>query len=234
MAKTTRNTKASTEVATPVQVKETLAEQTETTSSQSRLNGSFSEELVSQLRFMNSYNDLQKRIEEQFNYLKTLRTEVRKLVSAYEHDMQRVQKSKRRRRANFEPTGFIKKSLLPNDLADLVGVAHGTEMSTPELTKRFYAVLKERNLCDEKDHRIFRPDTQMRRVFNLPDSVMTSTSHKDLNGFNFMTLQKHISTCLKQHNNLTTETPAPTPVVVAPVQASKQVKKGAKQASASA
>jgi chromatin remodeling complex protein RSC6 len=64
-----------------------------------------------------------------------------------------------------------------------------------------HSVLKERKLCDEKDHRIFRPDTQMRKVFGLSDSVMTSTSHKDTNGFNFMTLQKHISRCLKQHSS---------------------------------
>jgi chromatin remodeling complex protein RSC6 len=207
---TTTTTESQPANTTVVQTQET----TTTTESQpvtTRLHVNLPEELVSQLRFTPALNELQHRIETQLNELKALRAESRRLLSTYEHDLQRVQKSKRRRRANFEPTGFIKKSLLPNNLADLLGVAHGTTLSTPEITKRFYAVLEERKLYDEKDHRIFRPDTQTRQVFGLSDDVLTSTSHKDKNGFNFMTLQKHLSQCLRQVNGSEqTQTTQPT------------------------
>jgi len=178
---------------------EELQTQTESTS---RLHVNIPSDILSNLRFTTAYANLQRQIAIQMNTLKDLRSESKRLMAAYEHDIHRVYKNKRRRRGNFEPTGFIKKSLLPNNLADLLGVAHGTTLSTPEITKRFYDVLKERQLYDEKDHRIFRPDAQTRQVFGLSDNVLTSTSHKDKNGFNFMTLQRHLSQCLKQVNDV--------------------------------
>ena len=169
-----------------------------------------SEDVVSQLRFIKSFDEFQHKLDSQLNELKILRTESKRLLLSYEQDLQKVQKSKRKRRTNFEPTGFIKKSLLPNDLADLLNVEHGTLLSTPEITKRFYAVLDERKLYDEKDHRIFRPDLQTRKVFGLSPDVLLSDSYKDKNGFNFMTLQKHLSQCLKQVNNQkSSEVPQP-------------------------
>ena len=214
-------------------VQESTKEPVQESTKEHRLNGSFPEDLLSQFRFTSSFEEFQRKLDFQLNELKSLRAESRRLLSAYEYDLQRVQKSKRRRRANVEPSGFIKKTLLPSNLAVLLGVEHGTPLSTPEITKRFYAVIEERKLYDEKDHRIFRPDAQTRQVFGLPDSVLTSTSHKDKNGFNFMTLQKHLSQCLKQVNNSETKQPEQPKQVEQPKQ-SKQSKKVNKTAVASA
>ena len=204
----------------PLQTSDTLTTTESVSRTPSRFYGTLSTDLTSQLQFYSAFDDLQRRFTESLSELKALRYETRRLQNAYEHDLQRVQKSKRKRAGNVEPTGFVKESLLPNDLADLIGVAHGTKLSTPELTKRFYRVLNERNLYHSKDHRIFLPDAQMRSVFELSEDVNKSSSHNDENGFNFTTLQKHIARCLRRVNNgdvVTTQTASVTASASAPV-----------------
>ena len=66
-------------------------------------------------------------------------------------------------------------------------------MTVPELTKKFLEVVRTKNLVYYNDCRVFRPNAELKKIFNLPDSVDTSILYTDPNGFNFTTLQKYFT-----------------------------------------
>ena len=151
------------------------------------------EELERELKFKSALNELRNEIGTQTKVLKDLKSGVRKLETSYQHDMNKAVRAKRRKNGPNKPTGFVKELELPKELADLINVPEGTKISMPSYTKKFYEMLKRENLFYENDGRVLRANDQIKKVFNLPDSVNESTNYKDKNGFNFYTLQKHIA-----------------------------------------
>lgn len=122
---------------------------------------------------------------------------LRKLESAYNTDMKKMKKTKPKREKPHVPTGFNKAKPVPEKLAKFLGVNPGTELSGPQVTKKVWAILKEKELTYEKDKRVFRTDAEISKLFNVPKSVNNSTYHKDKMGFNFCNLQKYIANALK-------------------------------------
>jgi chromatin remodeling complex protein RSC6 len=156
------------------------------------------EELERELKFKTALNELRNEITSQTKVLKDLKSGVKKLEVSYQHDINKAVKSKRRKSGPSKPTGFVKELELSKDLADLIGVTEGTKISMPTYTKKFYEMLKRENLFYEGDGRVLRANDKIKKVFNLPDSVNQSIDHKDKNGFNFYTLQKHIASVNKK------------------------------------
>jgi len=219
-SKSTRTKVVPTQIENVSATGSTSSEPSTTERATSSLNVDLPAEVVSQLKFEAIYSAMQQKIDSHLAGLKLLRSEAKKLQSAYEGDLNRVRKSKKKRSGKFQPTGFIKETTLPNDLADLIGVQHGTKMSTPALTSKLYEVFEQRGSFLEKSNgkrnrRVFVADAEMLRVFGLPKEVNDSTDFNDMNGFNFKTLQKHISRCLKRNAALestgSAEVTAPVP-----------------------
>ena len=111
---------------------------------------------------------------------------------------------KSKRSENHKPTGFARLRPVSGKLAGFIGVDSGAELSGPEVTKKVWAELKNRNLTyqgDEKkgvkgDQRVLRVDDEVSKLFNIPMSVNKSVDHKDANGFNFGNLQKYIKNAM--------------------------------------
>lgn len=156
------------------------------------------EELERELKFKAALNELKEEIKTQTKVLKDLKSGVKKIETSYQHDINKAVKAKRRKNGPNKPTGFVKEIELPKELADLINVPEGTKISMPSYTKKLYEMLKRENLFYENDGRVLRANDQIKKVFNLPDSVNESTDYKDKNGFNFYTLQKHIAAVNKK------------------------------------
>jgi len=114
----------------------------------------------------------------------------------YYKDVRNSTKMKKRRE---KKTGFAMKNIVPDKIADFLHINKGVEMSRPEVTKRIYQELKNRNLCYEEDRRVLRVDDDICDMFNLTTEVNNSTDPKDVNGFNFYNLQKNIADCYKNN-----------------------------------
>ncbi len=152
----------------------------------------------SENRFRRALSELRTELETQQRSVKDFRGYIKKLESAYQFDLSRASKMRKRKTSQVKPTGFVKELELPKELADLIGADVGTRLSMPSYTKKFYEMLKQNKLFYEKDGRVLRANAEIKRVFNLPDSVNESTDYKDKNGFNFYTLQKHIAAVNKR------------------------------------
>jgi len=130
--------------------------------------------------------------------VKHFKQHMKKLESAYKQDVKKVSKTKRKRKGNNDPTGFIKTHPVPDKLAKYIGVDNGTELSGPDVTKKVWAAIKNKGLQYEKDGRVLRTNKETNDVFGLDNTVNKSTDHNDKDGFNFRNIQKYISYAL--HN----------------------------------
>jgi hypothetical protein len=136
--------------------------------------------------------------------LKTVSASLKKLQSTHKSEVKKMKTKKSKRSENHKPTGFARLRPVSGKLAGFIGVDSGTELSGPEVTKKVWAELKNRNLTfqgDEKkgvkgDQRVLRVDDEVSKLFNVPMSVNKSVDYKDPNGFNFGNLQKYIKNAM--------------------------------------
>jgi hypothetical protein len=198
--KNTSSSKKKVQVQAPVQTEQSVQTEQPVQTEQlvKRRSNTLPVELESELKFKNELQHLRDEVVRQTSALKSLKLSLKKLESSYNSDINRVYKSRRRKTGPLKPTGFVKALALPKDLAELINVSAGTEMSMPEYTKRFYRMLQEKGLLYDKDGRVLRADKKIMKVFGLDKKVNESTDYRDKEGFNFFTLQKHIARVNKQ------------------------------------
>ena len=89
-------------------------------------------------------DDLEMKLTESF---KTHRNEIRKLKREYQKKLKKIDK----RTTNTNTSGIKKASRIPNNLADLIDVKRGTELTRIELGKRIHHIFKSRDLLYEND-----------------------------------------------------------------------------------
>lgn len=134
-----------------------------------------------------------KKIREQ---LHSLNSNLKKLESAYNFDIKTTIKNSKKI-TRIGKTGFAKAKPVPDKLAKFIGVAPGIELTSPEVTKKVWYQLKERGLCYIGDNRVFRVNSEVSKLFNVPITVNKSTNHRDITGFNFYNMQKYIVNAYK-------------------------------------
>ena len=133
------------------------------------------------------------------NY-KEQRDDIRNLVKLHKKEMKAINKNKRNRKSK-DKTGFTKPGIVPDKLADFIGIENGTEMSRTELTGLLCKEFNRRNLYHKKDRRIIIPDNDVKLLFNLSKEADKSNNPKDKNGLNFYNLQTHIAQCYNEFNS---------------------------------
>lgn len=157
-----------------------------------------SDKIASDLKFQTQYANINETLKKFKEYYHILSSEVKKLEMAYNCDLKKIKKFKQKRIGNYQPTGFTKPQPIPQKLAKFIDVQLGTELTGPQITQKVWHQLKLKNLVYEKDKRIFRTNKDISEIFGVPETVNTSTDHKDVeNGFNFCNLQKYIAYALK-------------------------------------
>ena len=62
-------------------------------------------------------------------------------------------------------TGINMELNVSKELAAIIGTAKGEKISRPQVVKRLWAYLKEKNLQDPENKRYFTPDARMEPVF---------------------------------------------------------------------
>ena len=107
-------------------------------------------------------------------------------------------RQQREERSDEDKSGFTNPSIVPDKLADYVGLEHGTIMSRTELTALICDEFKKKGLFLESDKRVIIPDDEVKKLFKLSDSASKSINPKDKDGLNFYNLQKYIAECYKE------------------------------------
>ena len=114
---------------------------------------------------------------------KLAKTLITKIVKIHEHNEKKSCKKKK-----DKLYGVMEKKKIPDKVIKYLKLPKGTLMTRNEIVSSIYKSVKDKGLCYEGDKRIFRADSELLELFNLPESVNESVNVKDKNGFNFFTL----------------------------------------------
>ena len=118
--------------------------------------------------------------------MSALRTEFRSLERQVARELKAAAKSqakRKRKSGNRAPSGFVKPTLISNELADFLGKSHGTEMARTEVTRDINSYIRAHSLQDKDNGRKIIADKKLTGLLKLE-------KNDELTYFN---LQKYMS-----------------------------------------
>jgi len=144
-------------------------------------------------------------IDHQIDVLRRERKKVwRQMLKAHSSDLKKAQKNKKR---TGHRGGFVTQKIpVGGNLANFLEVENGTEFTTGEMTKKFWEVMRSKNLVGVKntegklDGRLLKVTKEIQEVFGVPDSAKHCKNFKDQNGFNFTTYKRYLTDALRNNN----------------------------------
>lgn len=117
----------------------------------------------------------------------TLKQDFKTLSRSVEREIKAAQKAsakKRRTSGNRQPSGFIKPTLITDELASFLGRASGTEMARTEVSKEINQYIRSKKLQDVNNGRIIRPDPALKKLLRVGEG-------EELTYFNLQRYMKH-------------------------------------------
>jgi upstream activation factor subunit UAF30 len=126
--------------------------------------------------------------------LASLRTELRGIERQVERELRAARKAtdkKRRKNINRQPSGFVKPTLISNELAAFLGKSNGSEMARTEVTREINTYIRDKSLQDKENGRRILPDAKLKKLLKLKDD-------DELTYFNLQRfMSPHFSTAAK-------------------------------------
>jgi chromatin remodeling complex protein RSC6 len=133
-------------------------------------------------------NEVDAKIQQIGSILATLKTDFKALRKSVAREKKLAEKSKgkasKRSAGNRKPSGFIKPTLISDELANFLGKTTGTEMARTDVSKEINAYICAHNLKDKANGRIIHPDAKLSALLKI-------TSGNELTFFNLQSYMKH-------------------------------------------
>lgn len=103
----------------------------------------------------------------------SLKTELRNLERKTVKQLKVVQKlnNKKRKKGTRAPSGFVKPSLISDELATFLGRDKGSEMARTDVTREINKYIRANNLQDKENGRKINPDKQLMELLKIDDTV---------------------------------------------------------------
>ena len=105
--------------------------------------------------------------------LSTLATQFRSLQKRSERELKAAQKlnnKRKRKTGNRSPSGFVKPTLISDELATFLGKPSGSEMARTEVTREINAYIREHSLQDKDNGRKINADSALSKLLKLSKS----------------------------------------------------------------
>ncbi len=102
-----------------------------------------------------------------FGSIKKEYTEVGKLMTKEMKLSRKLAQAKMKRAGNRAPAGFIKPTLISDELAKFLGADLGSEMARTSVTKQITAYVKSNNLQDPVNGRTILPDASLAKLLKI-------------------------------------------------------------------
>lgn len=99
-----------------------------------------------------------------------LRSEFRILERQTARELKNAQKAslkKKRKVGNRAPSGFVKPTLISNELAGFLGKPEGSEMARTDVTREINKYIRSNNLQDKENGRKINPDKKLTSLLKL-------------------------------------------------------------------
>ena len=105
--------------------------------------------------------------------IQQLQTKLRALQKRADKDVRSAAKSAKKKRSNGAPrapSGFVKPTLITDELATFLGKDSGTEMARTQVTREINMYIREHNLQDPANGRRIIPDACLRKLLRVPET----------------------------------------------------------------
>jgi len=134
------------------------------------------------------FSDFMSKLQQLSTAISSIKTEFRTLEKKASRELKSAakasQKRKRKdRKGNRSPSGFVKPTLISDELASFLGKDKGTEMARTEVTREINAYIRANSLQDKTNGRRINADTKL-------SSLLKLASGDELTYFN---LQRYMS-----------------------------------------
>tara|TARA_Y100000591_G_C21632912_1_gene593731 strand:+ start:159 stop:848 length:690 start_codon:yes stop_codon:yes gene_type:complete len=103
----------------------------------------------------------------QMNLLKTEFRTLEKKATRELKAAQKVNAKRKRKSGNRSPSGFVKPTLISDELAKFLQKPTGTEMARTEVTREINSYIRSNNLQDKANGRKINPDTQLANLLKI-------------------------------------------------------------------
>ena len=120
--------------------------------------------------------------------LSTLKSDVKVLAKTIAREQKIASKSSKGNRkvsASRKPSGFIKPTLISDELAKFLGKNAGTEMARTDVSKEINMYIRTNNLQDKENGRKIHPDAKLSCLLNI------KPGDEPLTYFNLQRFMKH-------------------------------------------
>jgi len=116
------------------------------------------------------FSDFMAKLQAVSAQMSSLRTEFRGLERQVTRDLKAAAKislKRKRKTGNRAPSGFVKPTLISNELAGFLGKPEGTEMARTEVTREINAYIREHKLQDKENGRKIIADKKLTGLLKL-------------------------------------------------------------------
>jgi chromatin remodeling complex protein RSC6 len=131
------------------------------------------QEAVSDEGLSAAFSDAFAKLHHVTTLLSALKTEFRQLEKRANRELKVANKAslrRRRKNGNRSPSGFVKPTLISDELASFLGKTSGTEMARTEVTREINAYIRQHNLQDKENGRKINPDSNLAKLLKLNGS----------------------------------------------------------------
>lgn len=103
----------------------------------------------------------------------SLKTELKNLERKTVKQLKVVQKlnNKKKRKGTRAPSGFVKPSLISDELAVFLGKDKGSEMARTDVTREINKYIRAHSLQDKENGRKINPDAPLKALLKIDDEV---------------------------------------------------------------
>jgi hypothetical protein len=132
------------------------------------------------------FSDFMAKLQQLSTSISSLKTEFRSLEKKASRELKTAAKAshkRKRKTGNRSPSGFVKPTLISDELATFLGKTSGTEMARTEVTREINAYIRANSLQDTTNGRRINADTKL-------SSLLKLASGEELTYFN---LQRYMS-----------------------------------------
>ena len=116
------------------------------------------------------FNEFSARLTTMRTQMSTLLTEFRALQKRTERELKasaKASQKRKRKSGNRQPSGFVKPTLISDQLASFLGKPKGSELARTEVTREINAYIRANNLQDPQNGRRILADGKLKSLLSL-------------------------------------------------------------------
>ena len=134
-------------------------------------------------------NKLQQELTSLTSHLKSETKLLEKLVSREMKTLDKMNARKKKNQKGRAKSGFVKPTKITNELADFLGLPHGTEIARTDVTKQITQYVRDNKLQDKANGRRINADAKLKKLLNYDEKKVTD--EKQL--LSYFNLQRYLT-----------------------------------------